>query len=193
MGRLDSSGLLTDRRRRVARRGCCELAQYQLRKFGSDVGAGAILAARSRFNARRFASQLRLARRKNRQRAPPRFGGAVEFYRRNLNILFDELHFALPNTSLIFDTTTPAIESRGNEPKRIFHRFNADIEAANDAAREIAARYDVTINDLWQIVQTHGPHTMINADGVHYDAGNSRILGEAMAGVITAELKPVKI
>ncbi len=113
----------------------------------------------------------------------------LEFYRRNLEILLEELRFALPDTRLIFATTTPVVESLTTSAGRIFHRYNANVEAFNDAAREIATRHDVKINDLWQVVQTRDPQTMINADGVHYDAKNSCILGAAVAGVIAEELK----
>lgn len=108
----------------------------------------------------------------------------LEFYRRNLELLFGELRFSLPDARLIFATTTPVVESKTNEPGRAFHRFNADIEAANDAARAIAARHDVAINDLWKLVTERGPETMINPDGVHYDDANSRILGAAVARFI---------
>lgn len=117
----------------------------------------------------------------------------LEFYRRNLEILFGELRFAMPDAQLIFATTTPVIENRTNEPTRMFHRFNDDIDAANDAARVIAARYDVAINDLWQVVQTRGPENMIMPDGVHYDALNSRILGETVAAFIGEKLKRIEI
>lgn len=113
----------------------------------------------------------------------------LEFYRRNLEIIFEELRFALPDAQLIFATTTPVIESQTNAAKKLFHRYNADIEAANDAAREIAARHDVAINDLWKLVVERGPQTMINADGVHYDEASNDILGAAAAEFIRQTLK----
>ena len=112
----------------------------------------------------------------------------LEFYRRNLELVFGELRFALPQTRLIFATTTPVIEAVTASAERAFHRYNADIEAANDAARQVAARHDVAINDLYQLVLERGPQTMINADGVHYNEENSRILGAAVARFIAERL-----
>lgn len=105
----------------------------------------------------------------------------LDFYSRNLDLLFGELRFVLPATRLIFATTTPVVESVTARAGRAFHRTNADIEAANEAARAIATRHDVQINDLWKLVRERGPETMINPDGVHYDETNSRILGQAVA------------
>lgn len=113
----------------------------------------------------------------------------LEFYRRNLDLLFDELRFALPDARLIFATTTPVIEPVTASAGRIFHRYNADIEAINDAARAVAARHHVAINDLCKLVTERGPETMINADGVHFDEQNSRILGAAVANSIRQTLK----
>ena len=104
-----------------------------------------------------------------------------DVYRRNLAILLGELRFFLPDATLIFAATTPIIETATTDASRAFSRFNRDIEAANAIAIEVAASYNVQINDLWREVQGRGPQTMINADGVHYDEAGSRILGEAVA------------
>lgn len=109
----------------------------------------------------------------------------LKFYRRNLEVLFEELRFASPDARLIFATTTPVIESLTAGANRIFHRYNANVEAINEAAREVAARHDVEINDLWKLVMERGPDTMINPDGAHFDEAGSRILGHAVARFIS--------
>ena len=108
----------------------------------------------------------------------------IEFYRRNLEILFEELRFALPETRLVFATTTPVIRSLTAGGGRIFHRYNANVEEFNDAAREVAISHDVEINDLWKLVSERGSEKMIEPDGVHFNEANSQILGEAVANFI---------
>ena len=107
----------------------------------------------------------------------------IEFYRRNLEILFEELRYALPETRLVFATTTPVIQSL-TAGRSSFHRYNANVEEFNDAAREVAISHDVEINDLWKLVSERGPEKMIEADGAHPNEANSRILGEAVANFI---------
>ena len=113
----------------------------------------------------------------------------LEFYRRNLVLLLAQLRAQLPTTRLIFATTTPVIERATTAPERAFFRYNCDIEAANASARQVAAGYDVEINDLWAVVQKQGAERMISADGVHFDAENSRILGLAVAQEIRSALQ----
>ena len=112
----------------------------------------------------------------------------LEWYWRNLERLFENLRQMRPQTKLIFATTTPVLEHVTRAPGRAFCRSNAAIDACNDAARELAERFGVEINDLNALVKKRGPETMINPDGVHFGDEASRILGEAVAQKIRAWL-----
>lgn len=108
----------------------------------------------------------------------------LDFYKRNLNWILDLLQERIPTTKLIFATTTPVLQDVTSSPDRGFHRYNSDILAINQAAKEICERHRVEVNDLHSLVLEQGPENMINPDGVHYDEAQSQILGRAVAAKI---------
>ncbi len=112
----------------------------------------------------------------------------LEWYRRNVEAILALIGERCPQAKLIWATTTPVLEEITGQSGRDFQRFNRDIEAANDAAREVCGRLGVEINDLNAWVKENGPANLINPDGVHFSAEGSRILGERVAWAISAEL-----
>lgn len=107
-------------------------------------------------------------------------------YRANLEEIFRKV---LDGTEarLLWATTTPVNEERHHENKG-FDRFEADVEAYNRAASEIADRLGVRANDLFRVVMDAGRDELLLPDGVHFTVGGYALLGKAVAEAVRAIL-----
>ncbi len=94
---------------------------------------------------------------------------------------------ALPGARVVWATITPVIDDRHN-PLKGFNRFQADVDAYNAAALEIATELGVEIDDLHAVAQAADPAEILTFDGVHYTEEGSKILAEAVAAFIRAAL-----
>jgi lysophospholipase L1-like esterase len=88
---------------------------------------------------------------------------------------------------LIWATTTPVNEQWHHENKA-FDRFEADVRAYNDSARQVAEDFGVHVNDLYQVVMDAGRDHCLVADGVHFGQAGYALLGRAVADCIRALL-----
>jgi len=107
----------------------------------------------------------------------------IEQYRGNLRQIFQRVRDAKPNTTIIWATITPVIEKLHNA-EREFDRYEADVAAYNTAAREVAGRFNLIVNDLNAVVERAGKGKILLNDGVHYTDDGYRILGEEVAACI---------
>ena len=107
-------------------------------------------------------------------------------YRANVEEIFGRLREGT-QAALIWATTTPVNERRHHENKA-FDRFEADVEAYNGAALEIAGRYGVRVNDLFRVVADAGRDGLLLPDGVHFTDGGYALLGGAVADAVRALL-----
>jgi lysophospholipase L1-like esterase len=106
----------------------------------------------------------------------------LDEYRTNLEAIFRQIQERTTAT-LIWASTTPVNESWHHKNKP-FDRFEADIAAYNQAATEIAERFDVRINDLYQAVMDAGRDDYLVQDGVHFSPAGYELLGRAVADAI---------
>jgi lysophospholipase L1-like esterase len=106
----------------------------------------------------------------------------LEEYRANLGAIFSQVQECTPAT-LIWASTTPVNESWHHRNKT-FDRFEADVDAYNQAATELAARFGIQIDDLYQAVMDAGRDDYLVQDGVHFTAGGYELLGRAVADAI---------
>ena len=88
---------------------------------------------------------------------------------------------------LVWATTTPVNERRHHENKA-FDRFEADVEAYNAAALDVAAGYGVRVNDLFRVVTDAGRDGLLLPDGVHFTHHGYALLGGAVAQAVRALL-----
>jgi lysophospholipase L1-like esterase len=84
---------------------------------------------------------------------------------------------------VIWATTTPVNEQWHHETKG-FDRFEADVDAYNRAATQIAAKLDMRLNNLYEAVMTSGRDRLLTKDGVHFTAEGSELLGGAVAEAV---------
>lgn len=110
----------------------------------------------------------------------------IDDYAANLRTIFSRAR-AETDAVLIWATTTPVIEEQHNTTKP-FDRMNADINSYNLVAREIAAEYDVEINDLNALVCGKNAGDLMTGDGVHYTPEGSALLGQVVAARICPHL-----
>lgn len=106
----------------------------------------------------------------------------LEQYRANLEAIFESIQ-TRSESRLIWAMTTPVNEKWHHERKG-FDRFEADVAAYNAAALELAGRYDVPIDDLFEVVMRAGRDEHLSPDGVHFTEAGSKLLGKAVAEAI---------
>lgn len=114
----------------------------------------------------------------------------LETYSKNLREILSRLKEST-NAKIIFATTTPVIEDRQAKSKgykRVVRR-NTDVDRFNSAAKSIAAKASVTVNDLNKVSKEAGTETVLREDGIHLSPRGNQILGEHVAQQIVNALK----
>ncbi|MGF1484727.1 MAG: SGNH/GDSL hydrolase family protein [Opitutales bacterium] len=108
-------------------------------------------------------------------------------YARNLERIFQSL---VENTqaSVIWASTTP-VNQQWHHQTKDFDRFEEDVLAYNAQAKAIAESMQLKINDLHAIIQQAGRDRLLRDDGVHYTPSGSRLLGHAVADVVSKALR----
>jgi lysophospholipase L1-like esterase len=103
----------------------------------------------------------------------------LEEYRQNLEAIFRRITEETGAT-LIWAATTPVNQDRHHAVKG-FDRLEADVDAFNAAALEIAQSYPLPVNDLYTAVMHGGRDELLRRDGVHYVEAGYRLLGTKVA------------
>ena len=106
----------------------------------------------------------------------------IERYREHLNAIFRRVGEGT-TAILIWAKTTPVNEHWHHERKG-FDRFEADVEAYNGAAVDLARRSGVPVDDLCRAVLEGGRDRVLADDGVHFTARGYNLLGKAVAQCI---------
>jgi lysophospholipase L1-like esterase len=87
------------------------------------------------------------------------------------------------DAKLVWATTTPVHEGWHQENKP-FARWEADVDAFNAAARQIAEEFDRPINDLFWVIMQAGRDDLLVQDGVHFNAEGYGLLGQSVANFL---------
>jgi lysophospholipase L1-like esterase len=106
-------------------------------------------------------------------------------YGDNVRRILMQLQGELPG--VIWATITPVDENLHHQNKG-FDRFEADVDAYNEAARAVAVDLGVPIDDLFAVVEEVGKTRLLTQDGVHFTEEGSRILGRAVASITASVL-----
>ena len=88
---------------------------------------------------------------------------------------------------VVWATTTPVNEEWHHRNKG-FDRFEADVDAYNQAALAVARECGVTVSDLYEAVMRSGRDELLGEDGVHFTAEGYSVLGKTVAGCVRFEL-----
>ena len=105
----------------------------------------------------------------------------LEEYRGNVARILGRLQAA--GIRPVWATITPVDEVLHHSNKS-FDRFEADVDAYNDAALEAARAAGVVVNDLFHVIESAGRGRLLRDDGVHFTGEGSRLLGEAVAAFV---------
>ena len=105
----------------------------------------------------------------------------LEEYRGNVARILERLQAA--GIRPVWATITPVDEVLHHRNKS-FDRFEADVEAYNEAALEAAGAAGVAVNDLFRVIESAGRGRLLRDDGVHFTGEGSRLLGEAVAAFV---------
>ena len=103
-------------------------------------------------------------------------------YAANVRSILTQLRDATDAT-IVWASSTPVNEQWHNATKP-FARFEADVDAYNAAAAEIAQELGVGIDDLFSVAMSAGRDELLIEDGVHFTPEGSVLLGEAVADCI---------
>jgi lysophospholipase L1-like esterase len=108
-------------------------------------------------------------------------------YEANLGELAGRLR-SLEGTTVIWALTTPVVEARHNAANREYTRRLGDIERYNTIARTVMGASGIVVHDLYAVVRSAGPDTIISEDGVHLTEAGNRLLGERVASFVSHHL-----
>ena len=106
----------------------------------------------------------------------------IQEYRENVEQI---LRTIKENTQakVIWAVTTPVNEKWHHERKG-FDRFEADVDAYNREAIQIAGKLGVRINNLYEVIMKSGRDKLLTKDGVHFTEEGSELLGHAVAEAV---------
>jgi len=115
------------------------------------------------------------------------FGGKnnnipLEVYRGNV----EQILRIIPektDAKVIWATTTP-VNEQWHHKRKGFDRFEADVEAYNQEATQIAQKLGVQINNLYEVIMKAGRDRLLREDGVHFAEEGSALLGSAVAEAV---------
>ncbi len=116
---------------------------------------------------------------------------SVESYAENLRKIFARIKELNSGAVVIFALTTPVDEARQRTSKtygRLVRR-NADVDAINAKAAEVASECGVLIDDLHAPVLEKGAEAMLVDDGIHLNAKAAELLGGRVAAAVEDALK----
>jgi hypothetical protein len=103
----------------------------------------------------------------------------INDYGKMLVRVYDRIRSVFPNAKIVFATSTSVIEEWGNPD---FMRYNKEINAYNEKAKEVLLPLGVKINDLYPLSCTlDAPY---RTDWVHYNNEGSEILAKAVIKAI---------
>jgi lysophospholipase L1-like esterase len=112
---------------------------------------------------------------------------ALAQYVENVGRIFGRIQ-GETNATLVWASTTPVNEEWHTREKP-FDRYEVDVAAYNRAARTVAERLAVPVNDLFEAVMRAGRDRFLLADGVHFTKEGSALLGKEVAAAIRTHLR----
>ena len=105
----------------------------------------------------------------------------LEDYGAHLTQIFDRILGA--GIALAWATTTPVDQDLHHRNKG-FDRLEADVDAYNAVARQLAEARRMPVDDLHAVIEGGGRSRLLRDDGVHFTDEGSRLLGEAVAAFV---------
>ena len=111
----------------------------------------------------------------------------LDVYGENLSSIFRKIRQDT-NATIIWATTTPVNEKRHQKVKP-FDRYEADVVAYNQMAREVTEDLDVPVNDLYEVIMWTGRDRLLSPDGVHFTKEGNKLLGKHVATAIRTHLR----
>jgi len=116
---------------------------------------------------------------------------SLDEYKSNLEKIFQRLRQET-HVTVIWATTTPVNEQKQQNPRpkgygRIVRR-EANVKVYNRASIEIARRFGLKYDDLFEVMTRAGRDEHLKDDGVHYNEAGNELLGQAVAKVIRSSL-----
>jgi lysophospholipase L1-like esterase len=110
---------------------------------------------------------------------------SIDDFTRNIKTI---LRAALAaGAKVIWATITP-VNQRDHHEKKGFDRFEADVDAYNQAALAVVADMSIPVNDLFGFVMERGRDDLLRGDGVHFTPEAYELLGDEVARFIRERL-----
>jgi lysophospholipase L1-like esterase len=108
-------------------------------------------------------------------------------YAENIDRIFARIQRETDAT-MIWASTTP-VNEKWHTREKPFDSHEADVAAYNRAAREVAERMAVPVNDLFEVVMRAGRDRLLSPDGIHFTKEGSVLLGKEVAAAIRTRLR----
>lgn len=116
------------------------------------------------------------------ERGSPQPRTELTQYRTNVENILRQIQ-TRTHAQIIWATTTP-VNEKWHFENRDTDRFEADVDAYNDAANEICQRLNIPLNDLFGLIMQAGRDTYILKDGLHFTPEGYALMGQAVAEAI---------
>lgn len=88
--------------------------------------------------------------------------------------------------TVVWALTTP-VNQEWHHKNKPFDRFEADVDAYNAVASDIARELGIGVNNLFAAVTSAGRDNLLLSDGVHFKPEGYALLGRRVAGYLEAE------
>lgn len=106
-------------------------------------------------------------------------------YERNVRSILERLQTETA-ARVVWATTTPVIDA-WHAAQKSFDRREADVERYNRVATSVSQRMNITINDLWSVIENSGKAKCLLPDGVHMNPRGNDLLAEAVVVSVRTE------
>lgn len=104
----------------------------------------------------------------------------IEDYKSQLRRIYWRIREIFPNAVVVFATTTPVFEP---DQRGVLRYFNRDVQAYNQAARQVLEPVGAVIDDLYAAAEDFDGRTMY-ASATHFSPQGAEALAQAVADCI---------
>lgn len=111
---------------------------------------------------------------------------SLDVYRKNVESIVE--WFSRKQIELIWIKNGPLDESRHNERSKSFHRFEADLDAYNQAAEPILEQNKVAMLNLPEFINNLGPLSDLVKDHIHFKDEIVKLQAAFIAGYLVDRL-----
>jgi isoamyl acetate esterase len=106
----------------------------------------------------------------------------LDEYKDNVRAILTTIRGQTP--ALVMWASSTPVNERWHIAKKDFPRYEADVDAYNDAGLAAARSLGIPVNDLNRVIAEGGRDNLLSEDGVHFKDAGYRVLAEAVVKML---------